>query len=302
MTPTDPRSLKMFLVLTEELHFGRAAARLNMSQPPLSKHIQRMEEELGVRLFDRDQRNVRITPAGVEFARQANLLLAQASRAVRAVQQIERGEVGQIRIGFVAAAIFLKIDRLFQSIEQQVPGIDILWQEMSTSEQVEAVNLDRIDLGIAQRPQASDTMGSQVVATVPLVAALPETHALARETSIHLRQLEQDPFIMLPRAPAPGFHDLVIATCFNAGMTPMICHYARHLLSAISLVAMGRGVSLVPQTMARATLPGVVFMPLQGEPSYSEYSVIWNKSNALPILPRVLKVLASTVQSDQYRS
>jgi DNA-binding transcriptional LysR family regulator len=302
MISTDHRSLQLFLVLAEELHFGRAAARLNMSQPPLSKHIQRMEEELGVRLFERDQRNVRITSAGAAFVRQANQLLAQSARAVRAIQQIARGETGQIRIGFVAAAIFLKIDRLFQSIEQQVPGIEIMWQEMSTSEQVEAVALDRIDLGIAQRPQVSDMMGSQMVASVPLVAALPENHPLAQEAGVHLWQLAKDPFIMLPRTPAPGFHDLIIATCFKAGISPTICHYAKHLLSAVSLVAMGRGVSLVPQTLARATLPGVIFMPMKGEPSYAEYSVIWNTRNALPILPRVLEVLAATVKPEEYLS
>jgi DNA-binding transcriptional LysR family regulator len=300
MMPTDHRSLQLFLVLAEELHFGRAAARLNMSQPPLSKHIQRMEVQLGVRLFDRDQRNVRLTSAGVAFVRQANQLLSQSAQAVRAVQQIERGETGQIRIGFVAAAIFLKIGRLFQSIEQQVPGIDILWQEMSTAEQVEAVEQDRIDLGIAQRPQVVDGMGSQMVASVPLVVALPEGHPLAGAESVALQQLKQDAFILLPRAPAPGFHDLILSTCFKAGFSPVVCHYAKHLLSAVSLVAMGRGVSLVPQTLARATLPGVIFMPLQGEPSYAEYSVIWNTRNALPILPRVLEVLAATVASTSH--
>lgn len=299
MLPTDQRSLQLFLVLAEELHFGRAAARLNMSQPPLSKHIQRMEEQLGVRLFDRDQRNVRITPAGTALARHATQLLAQSALAVRAVQQIERGETGQIRIGFVAAAIFLNIDRLFQSIEQQVPGVDIIWQEMSTAEQIEAVALDRIDLGIAQRPQVSEEMGSQVIARVPLVVALPQTHPLAGEESIYLRQLANDSFIMLRREPAPGFHDLIIATCFKAGFSPSICHYSKHLLSAVSLVAMGRGASLVPQTLARATLPGVAFVRLKEEPAYAEYSVIWNRRNGLPILPRVLEVLAASVCAEE---
>lgn len=300
MMSTDQRSLQQFLVLAEELHFGRAAARLHMSQPPLSKHIQRMEEQLGVRLFERDQRNVRLTSAGAAFVEQAKQLLAQSALAIRAIQQIERGETGQIRIGFVAAAIYLAIGRLFQAIEQQVPGIEIHWQEMSSAEQTDALAQDKIDLGIAHRPLVMDGMGAQMVAKVPLVVVVPETHPLARRKSVALRQLERNPFILLPRAPAPGYHDLLLSTCFNAGFSPAVCHYAKHLLSAISLVAMGRGVTLAPQTLSRATVPGVVFIPIQGEPSYATYSVIWNRHNALPILPRVLDVLAATVAAAQW--
>lgn len=299
MTPTDQRSLQIFLVLAEELHFGRAAARLNMSQPPLSKHVQRMEKQLGTCLFERDQRNVRLTPAGAELVRQASALLAHSARAVRAVQQIERGEAGQIRIGFVAAAIFLKIDRLFHAVERQVPGIEILWQEMSTAEQVEAIMLDHIDLGIAQRPAVSPEMDSQIITRVPLVAALPQNHRLAAGKSVRLRQLADDSFIMLRRDPAPGFYDLIISTCFRAGFSPSISHSTKHLLSAVSLVAMGRGVSLVPQTMANARIPGVVFMRLSDKPSYAEYSVIWKKRNVLSILPRVLDALAATIKQER---
>jgi DNA-binding transcriptional LysR family regulator len=287
----DLRSLRQFLVLAEELHFGRAAERLCISQPPLSKHIQQMESRLGVKLFERNQRNVRLTPSGIVLVEEARRLLAQAELAVQTVQRAQNADVGRVRIGFVAAAIFMDIERMFAQVERKLPGIDSVWQEMSTSDQVDALLRDRIDLGFAQAPQGLRNMASKVVARVPLAIALPMAHPLAALRSVPLAVLVEEPFVMLPRESAPGYHDLVTATCMQVGFSPNIRHYANHLLSVISLVAMGRGVSLVPQMMNRATLPGVALKPIKGIKAQAEYSVIWNPDNPLRALPRVLAAL-----------
>lgn len=285
------RDLQMFLTLAEELHFGRAAERLHISQPPLTKHIQHLEGQLGVSLFDRNKRRVRLTPAGGALVLEARRMVSQAEAAVQAVRRAGQGETGRLRIGFVAAVIYMSIEDMFQRIERDLPGVESSWEEMGSSEQVEALRQDRIDLGFAQVPQGVGGMNLHVVARVPLVVALPDSHRLARQRRIRLGDLEDEPFIVIPRESAPSYFDLIVSTCFNAGFSPNIHHYARHLLSIVSLVALGRGVSLVPATLSKAGLPGVVLKPLADVHAEAQYSVIWNPQNTTPVLARTLKVL-----------
>jgi DNA-binding transcriptional LysR family regulator len=287
----DTRSLKHFLVLAEELHFGRAAARLCISQPPLTKHIQQFELELGVRLFDRNKRSVRLTPAGVTLVAEARRLLAQSERAVRMVQRAERGDGGRVRIGFVAAVLFMGIETALMHIEGAIDGLVTVWEEMGTSEQLAALEQDRIDLGFAQVSQSVGDLASHVVASVPLVVAIPGDHRLSAAPSIDLADLSDDAFIAIPRESAPRYHDLTVAACMNAGYSPTIAHTAKHLVSMVSLVAMGRGVALVPASFERAGLPGVLYKPIEHQVVRAEYSVVWNPRSELAVLPRVLALL-----------
>jgi DNA-binding transcriptional LysR family regulator len=287
----DPKSLRYFLAVAEDLHFGRAADRLHISQPPLTKHIQQLEARLGVMLFDRNKRNVRLTPAGLTLVQEARRLLAQTEQSMRAVQRSALGDTGRVRIGFVAAVLFMGVEQVFRRIDRELSGIDSVWEEMGSSEQMEALQQDRIDLGFGQISHGLGDMACHRVASVPLVVAVPQSHPLAARRRIPLARLTDDPFIAIPRQSAPSFHDLTVAACVEAGFSPNIRHYAKHLVSIVSLVAMGRGVSLVPRSFARAALPGVVFRPIAGVKAYAEYSVVWNPRNRLPILPRVLGLL-----------
>jgi DNA-binding transcriptional LysR family regulator len=286
----DLKPLRLFLVLAEELHYGRAAQRLHMSQPPLTKHIQQLEARLGVQLFERNKRIVRITPAGRELVREARRLITASEQSLRAVQRAERGEIGRIRVGFVAAVLFMGIEGLIQRIEHDLPGLESAWEEMGSSEQLEALQQDRLDLGFGQISQVGE-MRSHVVARVPLVVALPTTHRLAATSHVVLSDLVNDAFIAIPRQSAPTFHDLSVSVCMAAGFSPNILHSAKHLVSIVSLVAMGRGVSLVPESFARAAVPGVCFKAIEGSDARAEYSVVWNPASTLPVLPRVLHVL-----------
>ncbi|GGX21568.1 LysR family transcriptional regulator [Pigmentiphaga litoralis] len=288
----DLKSLKLFLVLAEELHYGRAAQRLHMSQPSLTKHIQQLEARLGVQVFERNKRSVRLTPAGRELVQEARRLITAAERSLRAVQRAERGEIGRIRIGFVAAVLFMGIERLVQRIEHDLPGVESAWEEMGSHEQLEALQQDRLDLGFGQMSQVGE-MRSHVVARVPLVVALPDTHRLADKPEIDLSALVDDAFIAIPRQSAPTFHDLSVSVCMAAGFSPNILHSAKHLVSIVSLVAMGRGVSLVPESFSRAAVPGVCFKPIHGCDARAEFSVVWNPRSTLPVLPRVLQVLGA---------
>lgn len=287
------RTLRYFLAVAEELHFTRAAERLNISQPPLTKHIQQLEAEIGAALFERTKRSVRLTEVGTAFVPEARRLLAQHEVALRVVDRLKKGEVGRVRIAFVPAVIFMDIDTLVRRVEDTLPGVVTTWEEMTTVEQVEALSQDRIDLGFVQAPHDIGSMRCQVVARVPLVAALSSTHPLAGARQISLGRLRDDSFIVIPREIAPGFHDLVTATCMSAGFSPSVRHHAKHMLSIVSLVALGRGVALVPQTLARASLPGVVFKPLRDLRADADYSVLWNPVNQSHALTTLLGLLPS---------
>ncbi|MGO4329072.1 LysR substrate-binding domain-containing protein [Cupriavidus sp. 2TAF22] len=289
----EMRDLRMFLALAEELHFGRAAERLRISQPPLTKHIQQLEAQLGVMLFDRNKRSVRLTPAGSALVQEARRILSQAEIAMQVVRRAEHGETGTLRIGFVAAVIYIGIEKLFARLERDLAGVETVWEEMGSSEQVEALRHDRIDLGFAQVQAGAGEMATHLVARTPLVAALPATHRLAQRRRIDPAELEDETFIVIPRESAPGYFDLIVSTCLQSGFSPNIRHYVRHLLSVVSLVALGRGVSLVPRTLGRAALPGVVLKPLAGTAAQAqaEYSVIWHPGNQSPVLARALGLL-----------
>lgn len=287
----DPKTLRMFLVLAEELHYGRAAQRLFMSQPPLSKAIQQLEERLGVTLFDRNKRSVHLTLAGQALVREARRLLSQTELSVRTVQRAERGDAGHLRIGFVAAVLFMGIHERLLKLEQDMPGLNSVWEEMSTSEQLEALEHDRIDIGFAQVSQDLGAMQSLPVGKIELVIALSARHPLALREKIQLRELAFDTFIAIPRHTGPSFHDLTITACMAAGFSPLITHYAKHLVSVVSLVAMGRGVSLVPASFAQAGVPGVVFKKIHELQVEAEYFAVWNPTNTLPLLPKVLAQL-----------
>lgn len=290
----DLRLLRHFVVLAEELHFGRAAQRLHISQPPLSKQIQQLEERIGTPLFDRAHRSVQLTPAGVALAREARRLLAQAELALHEVKHAHAAQGGRVRIAFVPAALFMEVEQAFRQIRALLPDVETTWEEMGSAEQVKALQQDRIDLGFVHAPQNLGAMARCTVARVALVAAIPADHALVNEDHLKLTNLADEAFISLPREVAPGFHDLVISVCLAAGFSPRILHQARHFLSIISLVAVGQGIAIVPQSLLRATVPGVVFKPLQDVTAHAEYSVIWNPRNPWLVLTRILEILGAT--------
>lgn len=285
------RTLRLFLVLAEELHFGRAAARLNISQPPLTKHIQQLEEDLGAQLFDRSRRTVKLTPAGSALVREARRVLNQLDATVEAVRRAEGGETGHLRVGFVAAVLYTNTEDTVRNLEESIGGIELTWEEMGTAEQIDALHRDRIDLGLAQIGRPPAELRAHVIHKERLVAAIPARHPAAGQDSIDLSQLAEMPFVSIPRDSAPAYFDLVTTTCVRAGFSPHIRHYARHLLSVVSIVGLGRGFALVPATLARASLPGVVLREMRDVEAVAEYSAIWDPVNRSPALQRALRAL-----------
>jgi DNA-binding transcriptional LysR family regulator len=291
------RSLRCFLAVAEDLHFGRAAKRLNISQPPLTQHIKSLEQELGARLFERTKRSVRITEAGSALLDEARLLIAQADGLRHVVQRADKGRSGTLRAGFITSAIFTKTRLLYSKMSRGVPGATVMWQEMNSSEQVDALREGKIDIGFLHTPVEHHDLEARVIVRDPMIVAVPDTHRLAGRRSAPLSEFGDDDFVLPLRHMSPSFYDRIIAACSAAGISPAIPHQPRHLLTILSMVSMGAGISLVPSSLAGAGFPSVAFIKIRGRTPITEVSVIWNPENRSPVLARAIQVLGLVARS-----
>lgn len=285
------RSLRCFVAVAEELHFGRAAARLAISQPPLTQHIKALELELGALLFQRTKRSVRITEAGSALLDEARRLIAQADGLRRLVQRADRGQSGTLRAGFIPSSVFTDARALYAKLSA-APGVTVTWQEMSSTEQVEALQDDKIDLAFLHTPHPLPGLSARLIVRDPMVMALPERHPLAGRRRVTLKHFAGDDFILPLRHMSPVFYDSIIVACHAAGITPSIPpHQPRNLLTVLSLVSAGAGVSVVHGTLAASGFPGVTFLKLQGAAPIAEVSAVWKPTNRSPVLGRALAAL-----------
>ncbi|MBK8175415.1 MAG: LysR family transcriptional regulator [Rhodospirillales bacterium] len=263
------RPLRYFLAVADELHFGRAAERLGMAQPPLSQQIRKLERTLGVALFVRSKRRVELSEAGRVLREEAGRLLIQAERAVLAAQRAGRGEAGNLRVGYTSTCAFspvvLDVLRRYQAAHE---GVVLGLAEMHTSDQLSALLDGRIDAAFVRSP-VSDQDERYAALTLlhePLVAALPASHPRAATAAIELADLRAEPFILFPRAAGSGLFDGIIAACRKAGFDPDIVQEAPQFTSIIGLVSAGLGISLVPEALRQLRLDAVVYRPLSGTP------------------------------------
>ena len=263
----DLRQLRYFVTVGEELHFGRAAERLGMAQPPLSQQIRRLERRLGVALFWRSKRKVELSEAGRVLMDEARRLLAAAEHAAIAAQRAGRGEAGSLRIGYTTGCAFIKVVLdLLRRYREEYPGVVLSLAEMHTSEQLDALVEGRIDLAFIRSGLVDP---ERVFSTIeilqePLVAALPILHPATARVAIGLADLAQEPFIMFPRSVGTGLFDIIVGACRDAGFTPRVVQEAPQFASIIGLVSAGLGVALIPSALTQIRLDGVVYRPLLG--------------------------------------
>ncbi len=289
------RSLRCFLAVAEELHFGRAAKRLNLSQPPLTQHIKALEAELSVQLFHRTKRSVRITEAGSALLDEARRLISQADGLRRVVQRADQGHSGYLRAGFIASSVFADTRKLYDKMSRSVPGVTVMWQEMNSSEQIEALHEEKIDIAFLHTPARHPGLTARVIVRNPMMMAVPAGHPLAGRRRVSLSHFALDDFVLPLRHMSPIYYDSIIAACRAAGLSPVIPpHQPRNLLTILSLVSVGAGVSVVPSTIAASGFPGVAFMRIQGDAPVAEVSALWKPENRSPILARSLVALGLT--------
>lgn len=256
------RHLRYFLALAEELHFGRAAQRLAMSQPPLSVAIQQLEASVGARLFDRDSKGVRLTPAGAAFRASAQGLLDRAEEACALAREVQAGEVGRLRLGFVGSTLFNGLSTWLQAFQASHPRVEVVVTELNSQDQIDALLDQELDLGLVHTDRLPPTLASAPLYTEPFLACLPAGHRLAAQAAIPLAALSEQPFILFSRKGSPDYHARIVEICRQHGFYPRLQHEGRHWLSVVSLVAQGLGVSIVPAAFQRAGVQGAVFKPL----------------------------------------
>jgi DNA-binding transcriptional LysR family regulator len=259
------RHLRYFVAVAEEAHMTRAAERLGIQQPPLSQQIRALETELDAQLLRRKPRGVELTPAGRAFLDEARAILARAERAIVATRRAARGEAGRIGLGFTSSASFHPfVPRAIRAFREQHPLVAFALEESGTVELVEALRSERIDIAFVRSPiGASVDLAVQGVLEEPMVVALPRGHPQAGSGApLPLAALAGETFILYRRPVGPGLHDAIIAACDRAGFSPTIGQEAPRMLSTLSLVAAGLGVSLVPASMSRLEADGVLYRPL----------------------------------------
>ena len=269
------RHLRYFLALAEELHFGRAAQRLSISQPPLSLNIQQLEASVGARLFTRNSRGVQLTAAGQAFVPAARALLAQAGAAMREAREVAQGQAGELQIGFAGTLLYCGLPQVLQRFQASHPRLRLALRELSSSEQLAELVRDRLDVGFVHTPRVPPGFEQVLVASQPLVVCLPAEHALAKKRQLDLSALQGQALVVVSRAVSPDYHERILAECELAGWLPPVVHELRHWLSVVALVAQGQGAALVPAALAQSALAGAAFVALRGTPLRYDTRCLW---------------------------
>lgn len=292
------RLLRYFVAVAEELHFSRAAIHLRIAQPPLSRQIRLLEEEIGVQLLRRTKRHVALTGPGRQFLASARAILAQVDGAVAQVQRMARGEEGRISIGMVSSVAFGDaLPRVLRAFRASHPAVSVALQEMNPGEQLAALRDGRIQIAFMRPPGEAPDLRVIPFLREPLVAVLPAEHPLAGRRRIPLHLLARDPFITVPRGQGLGGADLIMEACLRAGFSPAISQQALELQSVIGYVAAGFGVSLLPGTARKLVHAGVAFVSLSEPQTFVETAAIHLAGQDDPPLMAFLAVLEQTLRS-----
>jgi DNA-binding transcriptional LysR family regulator len=282
--------LRCFVAVAEELHFGRAAERLHMTQPPLSRQVQILERILGAQLLERTSRIVRLTPAGRTLLPEARRILQLADTAATSARRIAGGESGSVTVGFTAAAGYSYVPELIARAREQLPGVDFVLHEMVTAEQVEALASHRIDVAFL-RPPVRREFASVRVMREPLVAALPGGHRLARGRLPTLRDFDRQPFVMYSPYEAQYFYDLLATIFGKAGVAPRFVQHMSQVHAILALVRAELGLALVPAAAGSLGFQGVALRPVETRPARPvELFLAWERNNDNPALPAFVEI------------
>ncbi len=274
------RHLRHFMALAEELHFGRAAKRCNISQPPFSVSIQQLEAELGFALVERSSHGVRLTTAGAAFYEETGKALSQMKYACDVAERVNGGLEGVLKIGFFASMLHRGLDRAVAQFEASFPGVEVQLVELNTAEQIPALARHEIQYGFLHSESLPAEIESHELQREPFVLCLPASHPKAQRRKLKLQDVQNESFIFFARAYSPAYHDQVISLCVEAGFQPRIRYEARHWLTVISCVSKGMGISLVPRSLAHAGFPNLRFAEIGRSPIQSILRGGWLKSNA----------------------
>ncbi|MFL1418475.1 LysR substrate-binding domain-containing protein [Pseudomonas fildesensis] len=288
------RHLRYFIAVAEELHFGRAAKVLGISQPPLSQQIQALEHEVGARLFERTNRRVELSEAGRLFLHEARLVLAQVDKAADVARRAQLGELGELKIGFTSSAPFnSSIPQAIFAFRQAFPAVHLHLQEMSSTEVAESLVDESIQVGLMRPLPLPDSLSVVELMREPLVAVLNAGHPLVQgsERGLHLAQLAQEPFVFFPRSYGSGLYAQLLNLARDAGFSPHFAQEAGEAMTIIGLVAAGLGVSVLPASYQRIRIDGVVYRTLLDQEAVTAVWLVQRKGAQTPMAKAFVELL-----------
>ena len=294
------RHLRYFVAVAEELHFGRAAKRLHLSQPPLSQQIRRLEELLGYALFTRTSRSVALTGAGKAYLERARMTLHTVQRDIEETRRIGAGEVGSLHIGFVGSAMLTTLPSIFGAYRARFPGVQLYLHESFTSQVTEGLENGLLDAGVLRDGDGRETMTATELFTEPYVAVLPVTHACAGQKSVSPEMLRGDPFVYYPRSAGSRAFEKPMTMFEEHGFRPQIVQEASHWLSIVRLVGAGLGVSVAPACVQRIATEDVVCLPLQGASVTSTVELAWRAGDQRPIVRQFIELAGAGMAAVQH--
>jgi DNA-binding transcriptional LysR family regulator len=287
------RQLRYFLAVAEEMHFGRAATKLHMTQPPLSQAIQALEANIGAQLFIRTTRSIALTAAGSALIPEAKKILQQTKTLPQLVQRAASGEVGNLSLAFISIADYSILPPFLRQFRHHHKEVRIELREATSNVQLELLEKSEVDAGLLIPPippKLSAILNYQKVLSEPLILAVPETYS-SRKNAQALSTYADLALIIFPRKIAPSLHDSILA-CFRAeGLTPAIAQEAIQMQTIIGLVSAGMGIALVPQSVSNLIRPGVVYYTMPSLTVRVEIGIAWRKDNSSPVLKSFLDLL-----------
>ncbi len=287
------RHLRYFIAVAEELHFGRAARRLGITQPPLSLQIQRLEAGLGVSLFERTNRRVQLTPAGSALLEEARQVIVRFNNAVSTAQRAANGETGSLTVAFAASVMFLALPRIIRRFRERFPDVRLELRELPTGPQITALRAGELDIGFLREPPEDDELCTETLMKEGLLLALSKRHELATRKRLGLLDVADEDFVLFPRDLAPGLHAHVLAVCAEAGVHPRIVQTSRELYTTVSLVEAGMGVTIIPASVRKMGWRGVRYYPIRSPSAATRIDAAWRADNRSPIIPAFLEIARS---------
>ncbi|MFE3453879.1 LysR family transcriptional regulator [Nonomuraea sp. NPDC059194] len=287
----DLRQLHAFVVLAEELHFGRAAERLGVAQPPFSQQIRRLEERVGHPLFDRTARE--LTAVGAALLPSARRAIDEVAGGLEAARRVGRGEAGRLRVGFAASLALTVVPGVIAAFGRARPGVLVEMREMTTSGQLSALRGEEIDVGLVREVDEAEGLQVLPLLTEEVVAVLPQGHRLASRRRVEVADLAAEPFVFFPREHGPCFHDRLLGPARAAGFEPRVTQRAVEWQTVAGLVAAGLGVSLAPAGVSAVRPAGVVYRRLVGAPT-TTVALAWRYGTRDPLVSAFVQVAAAS--------
>lgn len=289
------RQLTYFIAVAEELHFGRAAQRLHLSQPALSKQIQALENSLEIQLFARTKHWVRLTPAGKQFLATVRCTLQQLEQGVKVAQQVARGKIGRLRIGFTNPALLTIVPNILDRYRSHYPKVELTLVGGGTETQVEALRTHQVDVSFLYTPIREDTLSVYPLYEETFLVALPKSHPLTKQKWVSLKSLANEPLILYPRSLAPVLYNEFIQCCALAGFVPNIVQEGEMTDTRLGLVATGVGIAFIISGLQNLRLKGVVYRSLGDDFPKLKLALAWRKGESLLLVQEFLKITKAVV-------